>query len=107
MFEDNIRAAAQTFMIISQPTEGNKPLGKQPSKSKEGYNRDWKRSRDQPQKKREPLQFTPMNVSYERLPIIRDLLEFKWPALIQMDPSQRNRSLRCDYHIDHGHETDR
>ena len=24
-----------------------------------------------------------------------------------MDPSQRNKSLRCDYHRDHGHETDR
>ena len=23
-----------------------------------------------------------------------------------MDPSQRNKSLRCDYHRDHGHETD-
>ena len=26
---------------------------------------------------------------------------------IQSDPSQRNQSLRCDYHIDHGHETNR
>ena len=84
------------------------PPRKQPSKSKEGHNRDWKRSRDQSQKKREPLKFTPLNVSYERLlPIIRDFLDFKWPALVQMDPSQRNRSLRCDYHRDHGHETDR
>ena len=24
-----------------------------------------------------------------------------------MDPSQRNRSLRCNYHRDHGHETDK
>ena len=24
-----------------------------------------------------------------------------------MDPSQRNKSLRCDYHRDHGHKTDR
>ena len=59
-------------------------------------------------KKREPPQFTPLNVSYERLlPVIRDLLEFKWPTPIQRDPSQRNKSLRCDYHKDHGHETDR
>ena len=39
--------------------------------------------------------------------IIHDLLEFKWPAPIQKDPSQRNRSLRCDYHRDHGHETEK
>ena len=24
-----------------------------------------------------------------------------------MDPSRRNKSLWCDYHRDHGHETDR
>ena len=50
----------------------------------------------------------PLNISYERLlPIIRDLLEFKWPTPIKTDPSQRNKSLQCDYHRDHGHETDR
>ena len=49
-----------------------------------------------------------MNISYERLlPLIRDLPKFKWPAPIQIDPSQRNKSLQCDYHRDHGHETDR
>ena len=42
-----------------------------------------------------------------QLPIIPDLLEFKCHALIQTDPSQRNKSLRCDYHRDLGHETDR
>ena len=108
MLEDNIRVVTQTVMITSQLIEGNDPFRKQPFKSKEGHNIDRKQSRDQSQKKREPPQFTPLNVSYERLfPIIRDLPEFKWPAPIQMDPSQRNRSLWCDYHRDHGHETDR
>ena len=41
------------------------------------------------------------------MPIIRNLPEFKWPASIKTDPSQRNKSLRCEYHRDHGHETDR
>ena len=36
MLQEHVRAVAQTVMITSQPTEGNKPLGKQPSKSKEG-----------------------------------------------------------------------
>ena len=59
-------------------------------------------------RKESPRSLNPLNISYERiLPIIRDLPEFKWPAPIQMDPSQRNKSLRCDYHRDHGHETDR
>ena len=35
------------------------------------------------------------------------MLEFKWLTPIQTDPYQRNKSLRCDYHRDHGHETDR
>ena len=32
---------------------------------------------------------------------------FKWPAAIQIDPSQTNPSIQCDYHRDHGHETNR
>ena len=59
-------------------------------------------------KKREPPQFTPLNITYERLlPLICDLPDFKWPAPIQTDPSQRNPFVRCNYHIDHGHETNR
>ena len=108
MLEDNIHAVTQTFMITNQPIEGNKALGKMPSESKEGQSRDRKRSHDQSQKKRELPQFTPLNVSYERLlPIIRDLPEFQWPAPIQTFPSQRNKSSQCDYYRDHRHETDR
>ena len=48
------------------------------------------------------------NILYERLlPLICDLLNFKWPALIQTDHTHRNKSLWCDYHRDHRHETDR
>ena len=84
MLEDNIRAETQIVMIINQLEERNKPPGKKPSKSKEGQSRDRKRSRDQLQKKRQLPQFTPLNVSYERLlPIIHDLLQFKWPTLTQ------------------------
>ena len=89
MLEDNIRAATQTVMTTNQPAKGNKS-----SESKNGQSRDRKQSRDQSQKKRELPQFTPLNISYERLlPIIHDLLEFKWPTPIQTDPSQRNESL--------------
>ena len=88
MLENNIRAATQIVIITSQPVEGNKLFGKKPSESKEGHSRDRKRSCDRSQKKRELSQFTPLNVSYERLlPIICDFLEFKWPAPIQTDPS--------------------
>ena len=53
--EDNIRAAAQTVMITSNPTESNMPEGKKPFEPKEGQNKNLKRSRDQSRKKREPL----------------------------------------------------
>ena len=95
-------------MITSKPTESNKSERKKQSKPKEGQRKNRKQSHDQSQKKREPLQFTPLNITYERLlPLIRDLPDFKWPAPIQTDPSQKNISLQCDYHRDHGHETNK
>ena len=104
--EDNIRATTQTVMITNQPTEKDKSTGKK--LSNKGQNGDGKRPRDQSQKRREPSQFTLLNISYERLlPLIHDLPDFKWPTPIQTDPAQRNKSLRCDYHRDHGHETNR
>ena len=108
MLEDNIHAITHIVLITNQPTEVNKSFGKKPSESKEGQDRDRKRSCDQSQKRRELPQLTHLNILYKNLlPIICDLLEFKWPVPIQIDPSQRNRSLWCDYHRDHGHETDR
>ena len=118
--EDKIRVATQTVMITNQPAEKDKLSRKKPSVSNKGQNKDRKRPRDQSQERREPPQFTPLNISYERLlPLIRNLLDFKWPMPIQAPtrfqiayaypgrPSQRNKSLRCDYHRDHGHKIDR
>ena len=79
--EDNICAATQTVMITNQSTEGNKLSGKKQSEPKEAQRKDRKRYCDQSHKKREPSQFTPLNVLYERLlPLIRDLLKYKWPV---------------------------
>ena len=39
------------------------------------------------------------------LPLIQDHPEFKWPPPMRESLYQRNRSLRCDYHRDHDHET--
>ena len=101
--EDNIRAASQTVMIT---TQSGKPTTKGQPEQKGSKNH--KSSRDQSERKTEPPQFTPLNISYERLlPLIRDHLEFKWPTPIQSDPIQCNQSLRCDYHRDHEHETNR
>ena len=40
MLEDNIRVAAQTVMITNKSVEGNKPLRKKSSRSKEGEGKD-------------------------------------------------------------------
>ena len=102
--EDNIRAATQKVIITNQPKEKDKLVRKKSSASNKGQNEDRKQSRDQSKKRREHPQFTPLNISYERLlPFIRYLPNFKWPALIQTDPAQRNKTLCCDYHRDHEH----
>ena len=105
MLEDNIRAASQTVMITAQST---KSATKGQSEQNGSQSKNQKRSWDQLEKKREPPQFTPLNISYDRLlPLIWDRLDFKWPTPIQLDPAQCNQSLRCDCHRDHGHETNR
>ena len=101
--EDNIWAASQTVMITAQ---SNKPTTKGHFEQKGSQSKNQKRSRDLSERKREPPQFTPLNISYDRLfPFIRDHPDFKWPTPIQSDLAQRNQSLRYDYHRDHGHET--
>ena len=101
--EDNIWVASQTVMITAQ---SGKPAIKGQLEPKGSKNQ--KRSRDQSKRKREPPQFTPLNISYDRfLPLIQDHPDFKWPTPIQSDPAQRNQSVRCDYHRDHVHETNR
>ena len=101
--EDNIWATSQTMMITAQ---SGKPATKGQPEPKGSKNQ--KRSRDQSERKRKPLQFTPLNISYDwLLPLIRDHPEFKRPTPIQSNPAQRNHSLRCDYHRDHRHKTNR
>ena len=59
----------------------------------------------QSEKRKEPP-LTPLNITYDRfLPLIWDLLEFKWPSPMRATLDQCNRSLRCEYHRDYGHET--
>ena len=85
-------------------THSGKPATKGSSEQKNGQNKGQKCPVGQPKKRKEP--FTPLNIAYGRLlPLIRDLPDFKWPPPMRAAPDQRNRSLRCDYHRDHGHET--
>ena len=101
--EDNIRSALKTIMIT---TQSGKPATKSSSEQKSSQNKGQKRPDGQSEKRKEPPQFTPLNIAYDRLlPLIQDLPDFKWPPPMRAGPDQRNRSLRCDYHRDHGHET--
>ena len=93
--EDNIWAASQTVMITAQNI---KATTKGQLEQKESQNKNQKRSQEQSEK-REPPQFTPLNISYDRLlPLILDHPDFKWPPPMRANSDQRNRSLRCDYH---------
>ena len=103
--EDNIRAASQTVMII---TQRNKPGTKGPTGQKSDQGKSQKRPDGQAEKKKDPPQFTALNIAYDQLlPLIRDVPDFKWPPPMRVGSDQRNRSLRCDYHRDHGHETNK
>ena len=99
---DNIRAASQMVMITAQ---NSKPTTKGPSKQKSNQSKSQKPPDEQSEKKRDPPQFTALNIAYDRLlPLIREIPDFKWPPPMRAGPDQHNRSLRCDYHRDHGHE---
>ena len=101
--EDNIRAASQTVMIT---TQSGKPVAKGSSEQKSRQGKGQKHPDGKSEKRIDPPQFTALNITYDRLlPIIRDLPDFKWPPPMRANPDQRNRSLRCEYHRDHGHET--
>ena len=108
--EDNIRAASQTVMITAQ---NNKSVAKGPLEQKRSQGKSQKlpdgqseRKKDPPPPPPPPPQFTAVNIAYDRLlPIIRDLPDFKWPQPMRASQDQRNKSLRCDYHRDHGHKT--
>ena len=93
-------------MITAQ---NNKPAAKGPSEQKRSQGKSQKLLDGQSERKKDPpapSQFTALNIAYDRfLPIILDLFDFKWPQLMRAGPDQRNRSLRCDYHRDHDHET--
>ena len=101
--EDNIRATSQIVMIT---TQCGKPATKGSFEQKSSQSKDQKRPVGKSEKRKELPQFTPLNIAYDRLlPLIRDIPDFKWPPPMRAGPDQRNRSLRCDYHRDHGHET--
>ena len=99
--EDNIQAALQTVMIT---TQSGKPTTKSLPEHKGSQGKGQMLPQEQSEKKRDPPQFTPLNIFYNQLlPLIRDHPEFKWPPPMRANLDQRYRSLRYDYHRDHDH----
>ena len=91
--EDNIRAASQTVMITAQ---NNKTATKGPSEQKSSQSKSQKRPDKHSEKKRDPPQFTALNIAYDQLlPLIRDLPDFKWPSPMRAGSDQRNRSYNA------------
>ena len=79
--EDNIWAASQTVMIT---TQSGKPAPKGSSEQKGSQNKGQKRSDVQSEKRKEPPQFTPLNITYDRLlPLIYG------PPRFQVAPSYK------------------
>ena len=62
--EHNIWAASQTVMIT---TQNSKPTTKGQPEQKGSQSKNQKSSWEQSERKREPPQFTPLNISYDRL----------------------------------------
>ena len=88
-------------MITSQ---SGKPTTKGSSEHKSSQGKGQKRPDGQSEKRKDPS----LNSLLSTLPmtdIIRHLPDFKWPPPMRAGPDQRNRSLQCQYHRDHGHET--
>ena len=92
-------------MITAQ---SSKATVKGPIGQKSDQSKSQKRPDGQAEKKKDPPQFTALNITFDRLlPLIRGLPDFKWPPPMRAGPDQSNRSLRCDYHLDHGHGTNK
>ena len=105
--EDNIRAASQTVMITTRAASRllRACLNRKAVRARaiSALTGNLRRGKIPPPP---PPQFTALNIAYDRLlPIILDLLDFEWPPPMRAGPDQCNRSLRCEYHRDHGHET--
>ncbi|XP_034708974.1 uncharacterized protein LOC117932034 [Vitis riparia] len=100
MIEDDIRAATQLVLVTGQAAKS------EATKSFKAPNHPGSSNRGQDERRPPPIR-TPLTKSYEKLlPIIRNLLGFRWPVPIRSNPSERDRYKRCDYHKDHGHTTE-
>ena len=99
--EDNIRAASKTVIIT---TQSGKPAAKGPSEQKSSQGKGQKRLDGQSEKRKDPPQFTALNIAYDRLlPIIQDLPDFKWSPTNEgrSGPAQQIPTMKLSHGPDH------
>ena len=103
MLKDDVWASFQQILVMNWLAKNNKAESSKPlnNRFRQG---GWKQDGWQQQ----PLRVTPLTVSYERfLPLIRELLKFKWPKPIKTDPTRRRDWKQwCSYHKEHGNTMD-
>ena len=102
MFEDDVRAATQQFLVTGRPSRGDAERNAKPPDRP----RPSDRRQEGPSRPDRPPP-TPLSISYEKLlPMIQGLSDFKWPRPQGTDPSTRDHSKRCAFHKEHGHTTE-
>ena len=102
MLEDDVCTATQQILVTSQPAKNdavrNPKIVSQRRQSSRGQDEQC-----QP----DQSNFTPLNVSYEKLlPMICELSDFRWPKPLKTNPAKRDRNRKCVYHKEHGHTTE-
>ena len=100
MLDDDVWATTQQVLVAGQVAKS------EATRSFKAPNHPGSSNRGQDER-RPPLIQTPLTKSYEKLlPIIHDLPGFRWPWPIRSHPLERDNNKRCDYHKDHGHNTE-
>ena len=99
MLEDDVQAVTQQVLSTNRLTRHDHERNFKPSNQSRQTNK-----RRDGQQQHNQASLTPFSISYEKLfPMIRDLLDFRWPESIKTDPAKQDRSRRCAYHKDHDH----
>ncbi|KAL6335432.1 hypothetical protein AAG906_029675 [Vitis piasezkii] len=102
MLEDDVCTTTQQILVTSQPAK-NDAIRNPKTVSQR---RQSSRGQDE-QCQPDQSNFTPLNVSYEKLlPMIRELSDFRWPEPLKTNPAKRDRNRKCVYHKEHGHTTE-
>ncbi|RVW59243.1 hypothetical protein CK203_101424 [Vitis vinifera] len=100
MLEDDVRVTTQQVLVAGQAARS------EATRNFKVPNHLGSSNRGQDER-RPPLIRTPLTKLYEKLlPIICDLPRFRWSGPIRSHPSERDSNKRCDYHKDHGHNTE-